>query len=41
MKIDAHENKLLESIDRGAWKSDAGTRERMRAARCTKASARS
>jgi predicted DNA binding CopG/RHH family protein len=37
MKIDADEKELLESVDRGEWKSAAGKRERTRYSRYAKA----
>ena len=40
MKIDADEKELLESVDRGEWKSAGGKRERTRYARYAKATFR-
>jgi len=37
MKIEADEKELLESVDRGEWKSAGGKRERMRYSRYAKA----
>ena len=37
MKIDADEQELLESVDRGEWKSVRGKRERKRYSRYAKA----
>ena len=40
MKRDADEKELLESVERGEWKSAGGKRERTRYARCAKATFR-
>jgi len=40
MKIDADEKELLESVERGEWKSAGGKRERTRYARYAKATFR-
>jgi len=40
MKIDADEKALLESVERGEWKSAGGKRERTRYARYAKATFR-
>ena len=40
MKIDADEKELLESVERGEWKSAGGRRERTRYARYAKATFR-
>ena len=40
MKIDADEKDLLESVERGEWKSAGGKRERTRYARYAKATFR-
>jgi predicted DNA binding CopG/RHH family protein len=40
MKIDADEKELLESVDRGEWKSAGGKRERTRYSRYSKATFR-
>jgi predicted DNA binding CopG/RHH family protein len=40
MKIDADEKKLLESVERGEWKSTGGKRERTRYSRYAKATFR-
>ncbi len=37
MKIDADEKELLESVERGEWKSAGGKRERARFSRYAKA----
>jgi predicted DNA binding CopG/RHH family protein len=40
MKIDADEKELLESVERGEWKSTGGKRERTRYSRYAKATFR-
>jgi predicted DNA binding CopG/RHH family protein len=40
MKLDADERELLESVERGEWKSAGGKRERTRYARYAKATFR-
>jgi predicted DNA binding CopG/RHH family protein len=40
MKLDAEEKELLESVERGEWKSAGGKRERTRYARYAKATFR-
>ena len=40
MKLDADEKQLLESVERGEWKSAGGKRERTRYARYAKATFR-
>jgi predicted DNA binding CopG/RHH family protein len=40
MKLDADEKELLESVERGEWKSAGGKRERTRYARYAKATFR-
>ena len=40
MKIDANEKELLDSVERGEWKSAGGKRERTRYARYAKATFR-
>ena len=40
MKIDADEKELLESVERGEWKSTVGKRERTRYSRYAKATFR-
>jgi predicted DNA binding CopG/RHH family protein len=40
MKLDAEEKELLESVERGEWKSSGGKRERTRYARYAKATFR-
>jgi predicted DNA binding CopG/RHH family protein len=40
MKLDADDNELLESVERGEWKSTGGKRERTRYSRYAKATFR-